>query len=143
VHHCGIISRQAEARWLVKKEGRLYKRNAFVQHNPPRRNGEGGGKRGGCCARLACLRCLWFAVLMGSVPHPFLPRPVCLLECPVLIGRLLKFFLLAFFVVWLVRRIFSSQQQRTLHAWVVTLAQALIISAVLFAGLYALGVSLR
>ena len=51
--------------------------------------------------------------------------------------------MLAFFVVWLVRRIFSSQQQRTLHAWVVTLAQALIISAVLFAGLYALGVSLR
>lgn len=60
-----------------------------------------------------------------------------------MIGRLLKFFLLAFFVVWLVRRIFSPGQQRTLHAWVVTLAQALIISAVLFAGLYALGVSLR
>ncbi len=60
-----------------------------------------------------------------------------------MIGRLLRFFLFVLQVVWLLRRLLGYEQKKTLREWITTLAQALVISSVLFFALYLFGISLH
>ena len=57
-----------------------------------------------------------------------------------MIGRLFRFFVLAFVVIAVVRWLLGYRGRQTLREWVVTLAQALVISALIFLGLYFFGI---
>lgn len=52
-------------------------------------------------------------------------------------------FLFVLLVVWLLRRLLGYEQKKTLREWITTLAQALVISSVLFFALYLFGISLH
>ena len=54
-------------------------------------------------------------------------------------ARLFKFFVLAFFLLAVYQWLFSRERPRSLRAWTVALAQAFLVTAVLFVGLYLLG----
>ena len=58
----------------------------------------------------------------------------------IMLGRLFKFFVIACVLLALVRLLFSPGQRPSLREWIVTLAQALLISAGLFVALYWLGI---
>jgi hypothetical protein len=58
----------------------------------------------------------------------------------IMLGRLFKFFVIACVLLALVRLLFSPGQRPSLREWMVTLAQALLISAGLFMVLYWLGI---
>lgn len=54
-------------------------------------------------------------------------------------AHLFKFFVLAFVLLAAYQWLFNREQRRSLREWTVTLAQAFLVSAVLFVGLYLLG----
>lgn len=59
-----------------------------------------------------------------------------------MISRLFYFFIFSLLLYAVVRFILGRQQRQALHSFVVTLAQALLISAVIFIGLHLAGVRL-
>jgi hypothetical protein len=76
--------------------------------------------------------------LAGRPAEP--DNPPALWIRSIMLGRLFKFFVSACVLLALVRLLFSPGQRPSLREWIVTLAQALLISAGLFVALYWLGI---
>ncbi len=57
-----------------------------------------------------------------------------------MIGRLFRFFVLVFIGIYVVRWLLGYRGRQTLREWVVTFAQALVISSLIFLGLYFVGI---
>ncbi|MCG8993134.1 hypothetical protein LH427_08680 [Laribacter hongkongensis] len=68
-----------------------------------------------------------------------MPSPAAFDPTPAMFARLFKFFVLAFVLLAAYQWLFNREQRRSLREWTVTLAQAFLVSAVLFVGLYLLG----